>query len=212
MQILAGNLSGKQSHFLLDSIVCPRPIFLVSTVNKKGTVNLAPFSMSTIASTNPPMICFSPGPGVRPNVSEKDTLANIRETGEFVVNMVTEDMLENVLVAAKNFPPDVSELEHTSFTAGPGQRVAPPRILEAPVNMECIVHQIIPLGNHNLIIGEVLIFHIADRVYTGIDIDSSKLSIIGRMGSSYFVKTTEIFSKLDKWDLGEDHMIAEVGF
>ncbi|MDO9534647.1 MAG: flavin reductase family protein [Bacillota bacterium] len=202
MEIFTDGMSRKQAHFLLDSIVCPRPIFLVSSQNEHGIANLAPFSMSTIASTRPPMICFSPV--IRPDGREKDTLANIRETGDFVVNTVTENILSDVLIAARNFPAGINELEHTKLTTAPGVRVKAHRVLESPVNMECILHQIIPLGDNSLVIGEVKVFHLEDRVYTGRDLDAHKLTIIGRMGGSFFLRATEIFAKTDEWDLAAD--------
>lgn len=203
MQIFDENLDRKQSHLMLDSIVCPRPIFFITTKSKNGILNLAPYSMSSIASTNPSMICYSSV--IHPDGLEKDTLVNIRETGEFVINMVTENILDDVLVAAKRYPPEVNEFEYTKLTTTPAVRINPPRIVESPVNMECTVHQIIPLGQyHSLIIGRVLVFHVDDSVFTGQDIDPFKLNIIGRMGGSYFVKAKEIFSLTDKWDLSAD--------
>jgi len=203
MQIYAEGLNRKQGHFLLDSIVCPRPIFLISTKSKNGVSNLAPYSMSGIACTKPPMVCYSSV--IRPDGSEKDTLTNIKETGEFIVNMVTENVINNVLIAARNYPPGESELDHTNLTTSPGLLVAPYRVLESPVNMECTLCQIIELGeHHSLVIGEVKVFHVEDSVYTGKDIDLTKLTVIGRMGGSAFIKATDIFSNTDEWDLNAD--------
>ncbi|NLM46228.1 MAG: flavin reductase family protein [Firmicutes bacterium] len=202
MQIFAKDLTQKDAHLLLDSIVCPRPIFFVSTVNKDGVINLAPFSMSTIASTRPPMVCFSAG--LRPNGKEKDTVANIRETKEFVVNMVTEEILDSVLRAAADYAPGISELPYTGLNTLASLKVAPPRVSESPVHMECRLRQIVELGLHQLVIGEVLVFHLDNEVYSGHDVDSSRLKIVGRMRGSSFVRTADVFSNEELWRLWDE--------
>lgn len=202
MQIFAEDVTQKEAHLLLDSIVCPRPIFFVSTVNKDGVINLAPFSMSTIASTKPPMVCFSAA--LRANGKEKDTVVNIRETKEFVVNMVTEEILDNVLRAAADYAPGISELPYTGLNTLASLKVVPPRVSESPVHMECRLRQILELGLHQLIIGEVLVFHLDNDVYSGHDVDSSRLKIVGRMRGSSFVRTGDVFSNEELWRLGEE--------
>lgn len=113
------------------------------------------------------------------------------------------------MIAAGNFEPGVSELEHIKLTTEPSLKVAPPRIKESPVNLECKLHQIIELGVHNLVIGEILYYHIDDEVYSGTDVDSTKLNIIGRMGGSSFVRTDDVFSNESLWRLGEEEKRGE---
>ncbi|NLA83783.1 MAG: flavin reductase family protein [Clostridiales bacterium] len=199
MEINPNDVSQKENHLLLDSIVCPRPIFFVSTLNKQNIVNLAPYSMSTIASTSPAMVCFSVA--LRPNGEEKDTLANIRETGEFVVNTVTAEILDDVLIAAGDYNPGISELEYVNLSTLPSVTIAPPRVKESPVHLECKLHQIVELGAHSLIIGRIQLYHIADEVYSGDDVDTAKLNIIGRMRKSSFVRTSDVFSNENLWKL-----------
>jgi flavin reductase (DIM6/NTAB) family NADH-FMN oxidoreductase RutF len=191
------------SHYLLDSIVCPRPIFFISTLGKNNVNNLAPYSMSTIASPKPPMVCFSANLHYK-DKSEKDTLINVRETGEFVVNMVTAEMLTEVLVCARAFSPNESELEQTSLNTVESIKVSPPRILESPASMECKVHSIIELGEGSLVLGKVLMFHVQENIYQSkeIPVDPFKLSIIGRMGGNYFLRSNDIF-ETSKWRLFE---------
>ncbi len=174
---------------LIGSIV-PRPIALVSTVSGSGVPNLAPFSFFTAVASKPPTLCFCPGRRF-PGGGRKDTLANIEETGEFVVNVVTVDIAAAMNEAATDFPPGVNEFEVTGFTPVPGERVAASRVKESPINMECRLDRVIHIGEAaagggSIVIGEIVLFHIADRLYANGRIDIDGLNPLGRLGGSAY--------------------------
>lgn len=134
---------------LLTSVVVPRPIAWVSTRSAAGVDNLAPHSFFTVSCVDPPMVQFT-------SVGVKDSLRNAVETGEFVVGITTEAMFEQVNATATNFSRDVSEFAEVGLTAEPSRRVAPPRVAESPVALECRLHQALELGNSTVVIGRVL--------------------------------------------------------
>ena len=181
---------------LLVGVIVPRPIAFVSTLSQDGTANLAPFSFFTAVSANPPVICFSPM--VRgSDGSQKDTLNNIRATGEFVVNIVSEDMAAQMNACAPEFPPEVDEFVKSGLTRVPSDLVRPARVAESRVNMECKLVQIVdvstkPLGG-SLVLGEVLRFHIADALFDNFRIDPDLLRAIGRMGGPTYTRTADRF-------------------
>jgi flavin reductase (DIM6/NTAB) family NADH-FMN oxidoreductase RutF len=169
---------------LIGSIV-PRPIALVSTLSADGVRNLAPFSFFTGISSKPALICFCPGP--RPaGGPRKDTLRNISMTKEFVVNIVSEEIAEAMNLTSGEYPPEVDEFDVAGLTAIPSDLVKPPRVGESHVNMECRLYLTIEFseepGGGNLVIGEVLRFHVDDRIVDNFKIDPDKLRAIGRMG------------------------------
>jgi flavin reductase (DIM6/NTAB) family NADH-FMN oxidoreductase RutF len=181
---------------LLVGIIVPRPIAFVSTLSLDGVRNLAPFSFFTAISANPPVICFSPmirgGDGQR-----KDTLHNVEATGEFVVNIVSEDFAPGMNISSAEFPPDVDEFTESGLTPIPSDLVKPPRVAESRASMECRLAQVVhvspnPLGG-SLVIGEVLRFHIDDEIIDGYKIDPGKLHAIGRMGGPTYTRTTDRF-------------------
>ena len=170
---------------VLIGSIAPRPIAFVSTLSHDGIRNLAPFSFFTGISANPPLICFCPvvRAGARPH---KDTLQNISRTKEFVVNIVSEDIAEAMNLTSGEYPPEVDEFEVAGLTPVPSDLVKPPRVAESHVNMECRLYLAIEFselpGGGNLVIGEVLRFHVDDRVVENFRIDPDKLRAIGRMG------------------------------
>jgi flavin reductase (DIM6/NTAB) family NADH-FMN oxidoreductase RutF len=181
---------------LMTGVIVPRPIAFVSTVSPEGAGNLAPFSFFTGISANPPVICFAPM--VRgSDGSRKDTLRNIEATREFVVNVVSEEIAQQMNACAPEFPPDVDEFTVSGLTPVASDLVRPPRVAESKVSMECRLLQIVdvsakPLGG-SLVIGEVLRFHIANEIMDGFRIDSDGLRAIGRMAGPEYVKTTKRF-------------------
>jgi flavin reductase (DIM6/NTAB) family NADH-FMN oxidoreductase RutF len=180
---------------LMVGFIVPRPIAFVSTLSAAGVRNLAPFSYFTAVSANPPVVCFSPM--IRTNGTKKDTLRNIEESGEFVVNIVSEDIAERMNLCAPEYPPEVDEFEASVLTAIASDLVKPPRVAESRINMECKLHQIVhvsakPLGG-SLVMGEVLRFHIADALFNDYKIDPDLLHAIGRMGGPTYVRTTDRF-------------------
>jgi len=181
---------------LMVGVIVPRPIAFVSTVSPEGVRNLAPFSFFTGISANPPVICFSPmvraSDGAR-----KDTLRNIEATGEFVVNVVSEDFAEAMNACSAEFPPQVDEFAESGLTALPSDLVKPPRVGESRVQMECRLVQVVhvsakPLGG-SLVLGEVLRFHVADELFENFRIDPDKLRAFGRMGGATYTRTTDRF-------------------
>ena len=183
-------------YHLLVGVVTPRPIAWVTSVDPEGRVNLAPFSFFNAFGANPPVVVFSPT--LRRDGSKKDTLRNVEATGEFVLNAAVESLAEKVNLSSKELPYGDSEVELTGLTLRPSLKVKPPRIGETPVNMECKVLQIVPIGKGpiaaNLVIGEVLAMRIDDGVLDGNGrIDPRKLGTIARLGGDYYCRTTDIF-------------------
>jgi len=180
---------------LLVQAIIPRPIAFISTLSTAGVLNLAPFSFFTAASANPPVICFAPM--IRRDGSKKDTLRNIEETGEFVVNIVSEEFKDKMNLCAPEYAADTDEFAISGLTPLASDLVRPPRVAESHVNMECRLVQVVhvsplPRGG-SLVLGEVLRFHVDDAVVTNGRIDPDKLHAIGRMGGPTYVRTTDRF-------------------
>jgi flavin reductase (DIM6/NTAB) family NADH-FMN oxidoreductase RutF len=184
---------------LLIGAVVPRPIAFVSTLSREGVLNLAPFSFFTAVSANPPVICFCPvrRPGPAPY---KDTLSNILATGEFVVNIVSEEFASKMNETSAEFPPEVDEFAASGLTPVPSDLVRPPRVAESHVQMECKLYLTIEIGelpgSGNLVLGEVVRFHVDDPYFDDFKIDPDKLRPIGRMGGSTYTRTTDRFEML----------------
>jgi len=182
---------------LMIGVIVPRPIAFVSSVDAAGVRNLAPFSYFTGCSTNPPVVCFCSA--VRPgSAPQKDTLRNIEATGEFVVNIVSEEIAEQMNLSAAEVAPEVDEFELTGLTPLPSDLIKPPRVAESKVQMECRLRQVIRIsdkpGGGNLVLGDVLRFHVRESVLTdGYKIDPDKLNAIGRMGGPTYVRTRDRF-------------------
>lgn len=181
---------------LLVGAIVPRPIAFVSSRSPEGILNLAPFSFFTAISANPPVICFSPM--IRPaDASRKDTLRNVELTGEFVVNIVSEEFVEKMNIASAEFPPEVDEFAASGLTPIPSDLVAPPLVKESHIQMECRLIQIVhvspkPLGG-SLVIGEVVRFHIDPIIWEHGKIDPEKLHAVGRMAGATYARTTDRF-------------------
>jgi flavin reductase (DIM6/NTAB) family NADH-FMN oxidoreductase RutF len=183
---------------LLVGVVTPRPIAWVTTLSPAGVVNLAPFSFFNAFGANPPIVIFSPT--LRRDGSKKDTLINLESLGEFVLNAATASLAETVNLTSKEIPPNESEVLLAKLTVLPSTKVRPPRIAESPVNMECKVRQIIPCGGGpiaaNLVIGEILVMHIAEEVLDDRHrIDPRKLRTVARLGGDFWCNTSELFEQ-----------------
>jgi flavin reductase (DIM6/NTAB) family NADH-FMN oxidoreductase RutF len=182
----------KDLHQFILGTVAPRPIAFVSTIDDKGIPNLAPYSFFNAFSSNPPIVVFSSNRRAGNNTT-KDTLHNVMATGECVINAVTYSMVRQMAVASVDFPSDVSEFDKTGFTPVASDIVKPFRVGESPASMECIVKEIIPLGDKggagHLIICEVVRMHVARHVLGERDrIDPDKMDLMGRMGRAYYVR------------------------
>lgn len=185
---------------LMVGAIVPRPIAFVSSQAEDGTLNLAPFSYFTACSSNPPCVLFSPtsrGPNARP----KDTLANVRATGEFVVNIVSEEFAPQMNMTSAECPPSVNEFELSGLTPISSERVRPPRVAESHIQMECRVRQIVTVsdlpGGGSVVIGEVLLFHIDPAVLVNpadpYKIEPARLRAVGRMGGPTYCRTGDRF-------------------
>ncbi len=178
----------------------PRPIAFVSSMDADGVRNLAPFSFFTVASANPPIVCFCPmmrGSANHGLQSTKDTLRNIIATHEFVVNIVSEEFAEKMNACSAELPPEVDEFLVSGLTPIASDVVRPPRVGESHVQMECRLQQVIavstePLGG-SLVLGEVLRFHVSASLLDNFRIEPDKLRAIGRMAGSTYTRTRDRF-------------------
>jgi flavin reductase (DIM6/NTAB) family NADH-FMN oxidoreductase RutF len=180
---------------LLIGLIVPRPIAFVSTVDPAGVRNLAPFSFFTCASADPPVIAFSPM--VRGIGGTKDTLRNIRETREFVVNIVSEEIGAQMNLTSGEYPPEVDEFEVAGLTPLASDLVAPPRVKEAKASMECKLFQVVEVSQlrlgGSLVLGEVIRFHVEDSIVDRYRVDPDGLKAIGRMGGTAYSRTRDRF-------------------
>lgn len=194
MQISGEKLGPIESHHLLRNLVMPRPIALVSTVNQEGRVNVAPFSFYGVVSVLPPLLGIAVG---RRQGKEKDTLLNIRQTGELVINLVTESMAQKINIAAMDFPPEESEVEPAGFSVRSAVSVRPPLIADSPAQMECIVKEILKFGQdqgaHDYVIAEAVVFHINDNLWKNGLPDCLGMNVLGRLGDDYYHGIREPF-------------------
>jgi flavin reductase (DIM6/NTAB) family NADH-FMN oxidoreductase RutF len=192
MTIDPQNADPRSIYQLMIGAIVPRPIAFVSSVDAAGNANLAPFSFFTAASADPPVICFTPV--FRANGTAKDTLNNIRETGEFVVNIVSEEIARQMNLCSVEYPPEVDEFHVSNLTPVASEAVKPPRVAESPVQMECRLLKIVEVsskpGGGSLVLGEVVRFHVKDGIADGFKIDPDKLKAIGRMGGPSAYSTT----------------------
>jgi len=191
MQIDPATHTTAEVYKLLTNLIVPRPIAWVTTQSAGGVVNLAPFSFFNAVGSKPPYLVISVGENE--DGSPKDTARNILENREFVVNLVTEDLFDAMNISAADFPPDISEMDAAKVASAPSLQVRPPRVAAAQVSIECKLHNALPLGANTLIIGEVVMFHIADQLI-GPRLHINNFAPIGRMGSpSVYCRTTERF-------------------
>jgi flavin reductase (DIM6/NTAB) family NADH-FMN oxidoreductase RutF len=191
MQIDPSQHSHAENYKLLTNLVVPRPIAWVSSVNADGVVNLAPFSFFNAVSGKPLYIIISIG--LNDAGQMKDTAKNILAGGEFVVNLVTEELFDAMNVSAADFPGEISELAAANLHAAPSVKVKPPRVAESQASLECRLHSSQKLGTNTLVVGEVVMFHVADHL-VGPGLDISNFAPIGRLGSpSVYCRTTDRF-------------------
>ena len=176
---------------LLTNLVVPRPIAWISSVSQAGVVNLAPFSFFNAVGSAPLYVVV--GIGLRDSGELKDTAKNIQSTGEFVVNFVTENLLEAMNISAIDFPPDESELTAAHLRTLPSDRIKTQRLADVDASLECKLFKALPLGANTLYIGEVVMFHVADRLM-GPRMHVNGFAPIGRLGSpSVYCRTTDRF-------------------
>ncbi|MEH2049937.1 flavin reductase family protein [Nostoc sp.] len=185
----------RNTYQLLVGSVVPRPIAWVSTIASDGTPNVAPFSFFMGVTANPPTLAISTG--LRRGV-KKDTLLNIEQSGELVVNIVVEELGEQMNATSGDFPPDVDEFQVAGITPAPSKLVRPPRVAESPINIECVLKQVVYVGNEGsqsgLIIAEAVLWHIRDDLLTPQNtIDAAKLHAIGRLSGNWYTRTQDLY-------------------
>jgi len=201
MEIDAASLDADAAYRLLVGAVVPRPIAWITTVSSAGLVNAAPFSCYTFVCNDPPMLAINIG---RRDEQLKDTARNIRDSGEFVVNIVGEDLLESMHATSAECGPEISEIEALQIAVAPSIAVRPPRIAASPVNLECRLDRVIELGRlrNQIVFGCVVHFHVADAVYERGRIDSEKLKPVARLAGGRYARLSGVVS-LPPADLGE---------
>ncbi len=175
---------------LLVGLVTPRPIAFVSTRGRDGVDNAAPFSFFNVLAEDPPVVIVSIER--RRDGRPKDSGRNILETGEFVVNMVDEALLERMHLCSVEFPSEVSEFAEAGLTAVPGHKVGAPRIAESPVSMECRLHTRVPFERRDLLIGEIVWLHVRDGI---VDPQTLRVSAdyapVGRLYANLYTRTRD---------------------
>lgn len=189
------SISTPEMHKILLAAVAPRPIAFASTIDLSGNVNLSPFSFFNVFSANPPILIFSPARRTRDNTT-KHTFENVREVKEVVINTVNFPMVEQMSLSSTEYDKGVNEFEKSGFNSVPSIKIKPPRVCESPVSFECIVDNIIELGDQggagNLIISRIVYIHINNK-YLGDngEIDTQKLDLVARMGGNWYTRVTK---------------------
>jgi flavin reductase (DIM6/NTAB) family NADH-FMN oxidoreductase RutF len=188
-------LETRDLHKLLLSAVAPRPIAFASTIDSKGNVNLSPFSYFNVFSSNPPILIFSPSRRVRDNTT-KHTLQNADETREVVINMVDYSIVEQMSQSSNEYAKGVNEFTKTGLTQVSSLKVKPPRVLESPVSFECVVDNIISLGENGgagqLVIAKVVHIHVNSELLDSNDqIDPTKLDLVARLGGDWYTRVSK---------------------
>lgn len=181
-------LSVSEYYRLLTAVIVPRPIAWVSSTSTSGVDNLAPHSFYTVASVDPPVVQFT-------SVGEKDTLRNVRATGEFVVHLASEDLLEEVNATGTSFPAEVSEFDAAGLIREPSRTVGPPRVARSPVAIECQLHKIIPVGDCHLVLGEVTHLVVATEMLEGNYLRVDQLKPLSRLGGNEWGTVGRVLEK-----------------
>jgi len=192
----------RQVYKLMTRIIVPRPVALVSTLDRNGVANLAPFSAFSLAGSNPPAVQFCPvlraaGGAVLDPYQDlrKDTLRNVEETGEFVVNVVSEAIAAAANAAAAEVPKDADEFVLAGLTSIPSEAVRPARVAESPAQMECKLLQVIYVGREPgagvIVLGEVVRFHVREDLIDDFRVDPDGLDAVGRMAGNTWVRTRD---------------------
>ena len=213
------DLNNFELQTLLQTAIAPRPIALASTIDQNGNINLSPFSFFNIFSSNPPIVIFSPARRVRNNTT-KHTLENILEVPEVVIGNVSFNMVQQVSLSSTEYEDGINEFVKTGLTMKSADLVKPPLIVESPVNMECRVLEVKPLGKEggagNLIICEVLKVHVREEFLDENEkLDQKKLNLVSRLGGNWYGKTSadtlfEVPKPLATKGIGYDQLPEEI--
>lgn len=209
--------TGKLHGYLLGA-VAPRPICFASTVDSKGNVNLSPYSFFNVFSARPPVMIFSPARRVRNNTT-KHTLENVLETKEVVINIVSFEMVQQMSLTSTEYPKEVNEFKKAGFTELASEVVKAPRVKEAPVQFECKVKDVVPLGTEggagNLVICEVVRLHINETILDANGrIDPLKIDTVARMGANWYSRAKagifEVEKPLSSLGIGVDMLPEKI--
>jgi flavin reductase (DIM6/NTAB) family NADH-FMN oxidoreductase RutF len=205
VSLAPADFTADEMYFVLRDAIIPRPIAWVSSIDAQGNTNIAPFSFFNVCSPTPPVLGFSCGPRGEDRSNDawalKDTWANIRETREFVINLVPESMADEMVRTSDPLPPGASEFEHAGLTPVASTKVKPPRVAGVPVAYECVLREGIALGRSTWVMGDVVQVHIDARCYTGekrgfkhrVDVLSQvEMRPYARLGSNFYARLREI--------------------
>lgn len=187
-------LTRQERYKLLTGSVIPRPIAFVTTLNADGGINAAPFSQFIIIAADPGLLGFSIGPG--PARCAKDTLVNVRRTGEFVINTVPEELAVAVQICADNEVPGENELDLAGLTTVPSEKVAPPRVAETLIQFECRLERIVELGNapNSLVVGRIVLMHARHGLVDDYRVDAAACRMLGRIGGRSYCRVREFIA------------------
>lgn len=212
-------LSTQEIQQYLQYAIAPRPICFASTIDLEGNVNLSPFSFFNLFSMNPPICIFSPARRVRDNTT-KHTLENIKVVPECVINIVNYNMVQQMSLSSCDYPKRTNEFTKAGFTELASELVKPPRVAEAPIQLECIVQEVIYLGENagagNLVLALIKKIHIKEEVLDGDKhIDQTKLDLVARLGGDWYARITEanlfkVEKPNTKLGIGFDHLPAAI--
>lgn len=211
MQFEIEKIPASHVYKLLIGLVTPRPIALITSIDEHGRLNAAPFSAYNYLSVDPPIVGVGVASRPADPFTPKDTARNIRVTGEFVVNVVTEDIARQMNICATDFPPEVNEVDLAGFTTAPSQLVKVPRLAQAHAAIECREHTTLLIGRSRIILGRVVAMYVEDRFVdpAGPYIKAEDLHTVGRMnGLGSYVRTRDAFMtipriSLDDWEKGK---------
>jgi flavin reductase (DIM6/NTAB) family NADH-FMN oxidoreductase RutF len=187
-------LTRQERYKLLTGSVIPRPIAFVTTLNADGGINAAPFSQFIIIAADPGLLGFSIGPGLARRA--KDTLVNVRRTGEFVINTVPEELALAVQMCADNEVPGENELDLAGLTTVPSEKVAPPRVAETLIQFECGLERIVELGNapNSLVVGRIVLMHARHGLVDNHRVDAAACRMLGRIGGRSYCRVREFIA------------------
>ena len=194
--------SFQDNHKLMIGSIIPRPIALVSTISNEGIKNLAPFSYFNGVCSKPPTIMFSPARRGWDG-KEKDTLKNIRQIKEFSINLVSESFVEKMVVCGTDYEPEIDEFNMANLTPISSKKIKPPILKESKIKFECILNQIIQIGNNKagggfVVIGEIILFHINDEIYKKGHLDLQSFNPVGRLAGNWYSRITNNFEIIRK--------------
>jgi flavin reductase (DIM6/NTAB) family NADH-FMN oxidoreductase RutF len=189
--------SFQDNHKLMIGSIVPRPIAFVSTKSTNGILNLAPFSYFNGVCSKPPTIMFAPARRGYDGLT-KDTLNNIRDTKEFVVNLVSEEIVEPMVACATDYDKEIDEFKISKLTPVDSHKISSPRVKESKVSYECELHTIVEIGKAEpgagfVVIGTIVMFHIEDDVYKDGRIDLKALNPIGRLAGNSYTRVFDNF-------------------